>query len=217
MNNPNTWIESILVLFILSNLVMVGTSRIWKGIRIISVQGILLGMLILISHAHHITWHVLILAASNFLIKAGLLPWILVRAVRKADVNQTINSSLSYGWSLVIATLLLPLAIWLASRLPLPDPASSPLIVSVALFSILIGMFLLVSRKKAITQVLAYLVLENGISIFGFGLIAEVPFLVELGILLDLLGVVFVMGIALFNINQSFDSIDSSKLSSLKE
>ncbi|MGE5707242.1 MAG: hydrogenase [Bacteroidota bacterium] len=213
----NTWLESILVLLILSNLVLAGSSRVWKCIRILAVQGILLGLLILITHAGHLSPHILLLAAGNVLVKAVLFPWLLVRAVQKADVNQAIPASISYGWSLLLATMLLPLSLWLGARLPLPDPVSSPLIVPVALYTIFVGLFLFASRKKAITQVLSYLVLENGITLFGLALIVEVPFLIELGILLDLLGAVFVMGLALSSINQSFDTIDSSKLSTLKE
>jgi hydrogenase-4 component E len=87
----------------------------------------------------------------------------------------------------------------------------------VALFTIFVGLFMIVTRKKALTQVLGYLTLENGIYAFGLGVAQEWPLIVELGILLDIFAAVFVMGIAIFHINREFDHIDSDRLSTLKD
>jgi hydrogenase-4 component E len=92
----------------------------------------------------------------------------------------------------------------------------SPLIVPVAFFTIMSGLFLIISRKKALTQVLGYLDQENGIYAFGVALVRQQPMLVELGILLDIFVAVFVMGIAMFHINREFDSIDTDQLSRLR-
>jgi hydrogenase-4 component E len=89
--------------------------------------------------------------------------------------------------------------------------------VPVALFSIFVGLFLIVARRKAITQVLGYLVLENGIYAFGLGAVHDASMLVELGILLDLVVAVFVMGIAIFHIARDFDHIDTDRLMRLKD
>lgn len=86
-----------------------------------------------------------------------------------------------------------------------------------AMFTILTGLFIVVSRRKALTQVLGYLVLENGVYVFGSSLAVEEPLLVEMGILLDVLVAVFVMGIVIFQINREFDHIDTDKLSVLKD
>jgi len=94
---------------------------------------------------------------------------------------------------------------------------TSALLVPVALSSILIGLFLIVSRKKAVNQVLGFLVLENGIFTFGVGLVRELSLLVELGVLLDVFVAVFVMGIMIFHISREFDHLDTDQLSTLKE
>ena len=91
------------------------------------------------------------------------------------------------------------------------------LLVPVALSSILIGLFLIVSRKKAVNQVLGFLVLENGIFTFGVGLVGELSLLVELGVLLDVFVAVFVMGIMIFHISREFDHLDTDRLSTLKD
>ena len=72
------------------------------------------------------------------------------------------------------------------------------------------------SRKKALTQVMGYLVLENGINAMGVAIAKEQPYLVELGILLDVFVAVFVMGIIIFHINREFDHIDTDQMSSLR-
>ena len=86
-----------------------------------------------------------------------------------------------------------------------------------ALVTMLIGLFLIVARKTALMQVVGYLVLENGVYIFGVTLVHDEPFLVEMGILLDVFVAVFVMGIAIFHINREFDHIDADQLTLLKD
>lgn len=81
----------------------------------------------------------------------------------------------------------------------------------------LVGFFLIVSRRIALSQVLGYLVLENGIYILGVALVHEQPFLVELGVLLDVFVGVFVMGIMMFHINREFDHIDVHRLAKLTD
>jgi hydrogenase-4 component E len=91
------------------------------------------------------------------------------------------------------------------------------LLVPVALFSILVGLFLIVARKRAVNQVLGFLILENGVFTFGAGVMQETSIIVEVGILLDVFVAVFVMGIAIFHINREFDHIEADRLSSLKD
>jgi hydrogenase-4 component E len=79
------------------------------------------------------------------------------------------------------------------------------------------GFLTLTTRKKAINQVVGYLTLENGIFIFGLLLLEAMPFLVEIGVLLDLFVGVFVMGIILNHIQATFSSLDTTRLSALKE
>ena len=81
----------------------------------------------------------------------------------------------------------------------------------------LTGFIMLTTRRKAITQVVGYLILENGIYIMGLALLDAMPFLVEVGVLLDLFVAIFVMGIIINHISREFRSTDVARLSSLKE
>ena len=84
------------------------------------------------------------------------------------------------------------------------------------LATLLIGLFVIVSRRKAITQVLGYIVVENGIYALGVALVGDVPLLVELGVLLDVFVAVFIMSIAAYHISREFDHIDVDQLDRLK-
>jgi len=86
----------------------------------------------------------------------------------------------------------------------------------VAIMTVFTGLFILMSRKKAITQVLGYIIMENGIYLMGLALVGEMPLLIETGILLDIFVAVFIMGIAVFHINREFDHIDVNELNRLK-
>jgi hydrogenase-4 component E len=105
----------------------------------------------------------------------------------------------------------------MCTRLPIPEHIASPWLVPVSFFSIFAGLFLIVSRKRAVSQVLGFLVLENGIYTFGVGVVVRTPYLVEVGVLLDVFVAVFVMGITIFHINREFDHINTDRLSTLKD
>ena len=79
----------------------------------------------------------------------------------------------------------------------------------------LTGLFIVMARKKAITQAIGFLTFENGISLFGTGLMLECGLVVELGILLDVFALVFIMGIAVLRINREFEHIDADRLNRL--
>ena len=79
------------------------------------------------------------------------------------------------------------------------------------------GFLILITRQKAVIQVAGYMILENGIFVFGLLLVEALPLLVELGVLLDLLVGVFVMGIIMHSIQRTFSSINTAKLSALLE
>jgi hydrogenase-4 component E len=89
--------------------------------------------------------------------------------------------------------------------------------VPAALATALTGFLLLATRRKAITQVVGYLALENGVFVMGLTLVEAMPLFVEIGVLLDLVVAIFVMGIIIEHISREFSSIDTTRLSSLKE
>jgi hydrogenase-4 component E len=213
----NSLIETNLILLILANLVILGSTKVQRSIKVFALESPLLGLLVLLAHYDDLNMQIISLIIVTVFVKSLLVPWLLFRAVSESSINRAVEPFVGYNASLLAGMLALFISLWLGSNLPLPTEVNSKLVIPVAFYMIFTGLFLIITRKKAINQVIGYLVLENGIYIFGTLLATHVPMLVELGILLDLLAGVFIMGITLFHINQSFDHIDISRLSDLKD
>ena len=214
MNNA---IESILIFLVLTDLVLLGSSRLRNAIRIVAAQGVALGLLPLLAHGHGALWPAVLLGAGSAGIKGLVFPALMNRALRETNASREIEPFVGYILSLLIGVGGLAVSFGFGSRLPLPWAAPSSLLVPAGLFTMWTGLFLIMARRKAITQVLGYIVMENGIFTLGMVLVEAMPLLVELGVLLDIFVAVFVMGIIVFQINREFDHIDSDQLSALKE
>jgi hydrogenase-4 component E len=213
----NTPVDAILVGIILTGFVLLGSSRFGSCVRVVALQGVLLGALTLAARESDASLRAPLLALASTGVKGVAFPWLLSRALRDAEVRREVEPFVGYGPSVLIGMLGLVAALWLASRLPRPAAPISSLVLPVALFTMLAGLFLIVSRRQALMQVLGYLVMENGIYTFGVGFVQGTPMLVELGVLLDVFVAVFVMGIAIFHINREFDHIDTDRLRTLKD
>ena len=210
------WLELATVLLFLTNLVMLGSSELGGCIRVAAIQGILLGLFTLIARADALTLRLVLLGVVSMGLKGFVFPFLLSRDIREANVRREVEPFVGYAASIVIGLAMLAVSMWIAARFPVLSPASSSFVIPVALATVFTGLFLVVSRRKALTQVIGYLVFENGIYMFGVFAAGEIPLLVELGVLLDVFVAVFVMGIAINRINREFDHIDTDQLSSLK-
>jgi hydrogenase-4 component E len=208
--------DLILVLVVLTNLKLLGSSRLGASIRVVAAQGVMLGLLPVLAHVHELSLHFAALAVGTVALKGVVFPWLLFRALREAEVTREVEPYVGYITSILIGLAALAASFWLGGRLPVSTVEPASLLVPSALFSILAGLFLIVARKRAVNQVLGFLVLENGIYTFGVGIVVETPFLVELGVLLDAFVAVFVMGIAVYHINREFDHIEVDRLDRLK-
>jgi hydrogenase-4 component E len=209
--------ELLLIVVMLVDLFALASSRLGALIRIVALQGVMLGIIPLVANPEELTWRAGGLAAVNLGLKGLAFPWLLFRATRHEAVRRDVAPFVGYNWSLLVGAIIMGGCFLAGSRLPLPYPAISSLLVPVALSTAIIGLFLIVSRRKAATQVLGYLVLENGIFVFGLTLSGKMPWLVEMGVLLDVFIGVFVMGIALHHIHREFDSIDADLLTNLRD
>jgi hydrogenase-4 component E len=213
----NPWLDTVLVLLILTNLYLLGSSRISACIRSVAIQAVLLGTISLLAQRGDGGLRLLLLASVSTAIKAGILPWLLRRAAREAGVQTEDEPLVGFTTSLLLGLGLLGAALHVAGRLPLPGSDGTMFLVPVALFTIMVGLLLIVSRRKAVTQTIGYLAMENGIYAFGLAFAVEEPLLVEMGVLLDVFVAVFVMGIAIHHISREFDHIDTDRLSALKD
>jgi hydrogenase-4 component E len=198
------------------NLLALASSRLPSVIRAVAVQGMVLGAIPLLMETHF-DWRVALVAAITVAVKGVVIPGLLVRAMRSAKIDREIQPFIGYVPSLLLGAAGTIAAVAGARALPLLPEHAGTLLVPGALASVLTGFVLLIGRAKAISQVCGYLVLENGIYLFGLLLINSTPLLVESGILLDLTVGVFVIGIIVYRIQRAFDSLDTRKLTALRE
>ena len=209
-------VNSLIVVVVLLNFFALGSSQIGIVIRLSAIQGILLGMMpLLMEGAGEI--HVPILSVATMAIKGALIPYLLLRAMRDVKIRREVEPLLGFIPSMFLGALGTILGIVFSNHLPLAPMQKDYLILPGSFSTIVTGFIMLITRHKAITQVVGFLILENGIFIFGLLLLKTMPFMVEIGVLLDLFVCIFVLGIILNHIQKAFSSLDSNKLTSLKE
>ena len=198
------------------NLLALGSSRLPSLIRTVSLQGVALGVMpLLLEHEPH--WSTSLIAVATVGGKGLIIPALLHRAMRAANIDREVEPYIGFVPSLLLGAGGTIAAVALAGALPLLPEHTGSLLVPASLASVFTGFVLLIGRVKAISQVCGYLILENGIYLFGLLLIRATPLLVEAGILLDVTVGVFVLGIIVDRIQRAFDSLDTRKLTALRE
>ena len=213
-----SWTDMAFVLVVVLDLFLLASGRLGAAIRAVALQGALLSALaLLLTSSGHDLGHMLVVAGGAFLIKAVVIPWLMFRAIREMAIRREMEPLVGYVPSMVLGGVGVVLSFVLARGFPLPTPEMHRFLLPTALATVWTGLMIVVSRKKAVTQVLGFLVLENGVFVFGLLLTDFMPVMVEAGVLLDLLAAVFVMGIVMFQINREFASLDTDALSSLRD
>jgi hydrogenase-4 component E len=198
------------------NLLALGSNRLPTIIWAMAVQGVALGVMPILIEPDF-NWHLALVVVATIAGKGFVIPGLLRRAMRTANIDREIEPFIGFVPSLLLGAGGTIAAVALARMLPLLPEHAGTLFVPGALASVLTGFVLLIGRAKAISQVCGYLILENGIYLFGLLLIRAMPLLVEAGILLDITVAVFVIGIIVDRIQRAFDSLDTRKLTALRE
>ncbi len=212
------WTEMAFILVVVLDFFVLASSRLKAVIRAAAGQGALLSVLpLLLSAGEPLGGHALALSVGALVVKGIAIPWLLLWAIREASIRREVEPIVGFIPSLVLGAVGVALAFAFSSAMPLPIPEKHASLVPTALSTVWTGLLLVVSRRKALTQVIGFLVLENGVFVFGLLLSDFMPAMVEAGVLLDLFAAVFVMGIVMFHINREFSSLDTEKLSALKD
>ena len=206
--------DSILIVLLLTNFFILGTANLRASIRVVAVQGVLLSLLPLFVESQA-TLRLVILVIATAAIKGAVIPALLLKAIRDVHINHEVEPYLGFIPSLFLCTIGTGLALLFGDQLPLAPEHRHSLFVPAALATLLAGFLVLTTRRKAIMQVTGYLMLENGIYVFGLLLYQAMA--VEVGVLLDLVVGIFVMGIVMNHIQREFSSLDTEQLSRLRE
>lgn len=209
-------INAILVVLTFTCILLLGSSRMLACIRLVAAQGFAISLLPLLANSDPGLPSV-VLSASGMALKGAALPWLMIRALKKSEARREVEPFVGFNASILAGVFLFGLACWITRRLEIAGDRYRPELLSVALFVVFTGLFLIVSRRKAITQALGYLVLENGIYAVGTGIGQDFSAFVEFGVLLDVFVGIFLMGIIIFHIDREFDHIDTDRMTELTD
>ncbi|UXM84528.1 hypothetical protein [Methanococcus aeolicus] len=191
------------VLFALS------THRLFLLVKTIAIQSFLVSLLTIVLEGEEIAIYGLIIALSTLVIRSFFIPSFLIYATRKGNIKRELNPLIGYRASLFFGLAVIAIAYILSGYLDFD--ISKKLLFIGGTTTIIPALFLLMARKKAITQVSSYLMLENGISIVGLMIGKNMQYVVEFGILLDILICVMLMTIIINQISKLYTPEDYKK------
>ena len=222
MNAPNpTEFGSQLIMLcaagmLVFQLLLVVQQMLLTNIRLFALQSLLLAAIASIVAYFHNATHVYIVAVLTLIGKVIFLPWLLDRQVRRIGIIQEIEPLLNAPTSMLLCGGLTLLGYIVARPFTALERLGNNTL-GIAMTLVLTGFFLMFNRRKAITQVLALLTVENGVMLAAIALTTYgMPLVVELGIFFDVMVAVMVLGILVYRIRETFASMDTSKLSQLK-
>jgi hydrogenase-4 component E len=199
-------------------ILMVAQRWLVTSIRAFGVQSFLLAMIGVTIAWFNRAPHIYIAAGLTLVFKAIVLPIVLERLVKKIEIRHEIQPFINVPVSVLISGGLTLLAYSVAESFQRPEETTglghNTLAVAIALF--LIGFFMMVNRRKALTQVLGLLTLENGLLLAAMSLTYGMPLIVEVGIFFDVLVAALLLAILIYRIRETFDSMDVSRLSRLR-
>jgi hydrogenase-4 component E len=201
---------------LVSAYLMVGQRALFTAIRLYGAQSMLLGIVATTMAVSDGRSDLLVTAALTVTLKGILIPWFLMRIVDRVGIHREIEPFLNVPTSLLVCLGLTFVGYRVSTGFPMGSEDVGHHVIAVALSMLLIGLFLMVTRKKAITQILALLTVENAVFLVAVGVTSGMPLIVELGISFDVILAVLVLGVLVRRIVDRFESMDVSQLSKLK-
>ena len=201
---------------LVSAYLMVGQKALFTTIRLYGVQSLLLAIVATTIGISESRQELFVTAALTVVLKTILIPWFLMRTVDRIGIHREIEPFLNVPVSLLVCLGLTVVGYRVSTGFEEGAQRVTHHLIGVALSLLLIGLFLMVTRKKAITQILALLTVENAVFLVAVGVTTGMPLIVEFGIAFDVMLAVLVLGILVQRIVGRFESMDVSRLSNLK-
>jgi hydrogenase-4 component E len=213
-------IRNVLILcaagMLVSAYLMVGQKALFTAIRLYAAQSLLLGAVAITMALSEGREELFVMAGLTVTLKGFLIPWFLMRVIDRIGIHREIEPFLNVPASLLVCVGLTVVGYRVSTGFPEGTQGVTHHLIGVALSMLLIGLFLMVTRKKAVTQILAFLKVENAVFLVVLVVTSGMPLVVELGIAFDVILAVLVLGILVHRIVDRFESMDVSRLSKLK-
>ncbi len=204
-------------LLLLIAFAMLSQRRILSLINLFAWQGLVLSLstfVVAYSTGQH---HLYYSAGLTLLLKVLLLPWLLHRLMRKLNVRWDVETLINIPATMLVGIGLVIFSFNLAAPISQLSESITRGLIGIALASVLLSMLMMLTRRKAIPQVVGFLAMENGLFFAATSATHGMPMVVELGIALDVLVATFIFGIFFFQIRETFDSLDISNMEKLKD
>jgi len=204
-----------LVLF--SSFALLAQTRVIAIINVFAWQGALVAIttaLVAFDSGQH---HLYISAVLTFTLKALFIPWLLLRLVKRMGLNKEAHTVEHPVVVLMIATALVIFCYYVVQPIEVLTESITRNTIAISMSVVLLGMLMLVSRNKAVSKVVGFMSLENGLFFAAVAATHGMPMVVELGIAFDVLFAAVIFGVFFFHIRDSIDSLDVSQLSRLSE
>ena len=186
-------------------------------VRALTVQGVAVAALALLLGLHEHDPEPIVVAALILVVKGAAIPRVLLRIVRSSDETREVEPLVNVPTSLVAAAALTLLAYATTRDVVALNPTAETRAVPIGIAVILIGFFVLVTRRKAVTQVVGFLLLDNGIAVVALLATAGVPLVVELGVALDVLLAVLILQVLTTRMRAKFGALDLDQLRELHD
>jgi hydrogenase-4 component E len=196
---------------------MLSQRRILSLVNLFAAQGLVLSISTAIVASYSGQHHLYYSAAITFALKVIVLPWILHRLIRKLDVKWDVETLFNIPTIMLVGIALVVFAFNLAAPISQMAGTVTRSTLGIAMASVLLSFLMMITRSKAIPQVVGFLAMENGLFFAATSATYGMPMVVELGIALDVLVGMFILGIFFFQIRETFDSLDLNHMEKLKD
>lgn len=209
--------EIISVMTAVIAVLLLGSKHLRMQLSMFSLQvWLIAGETAIFAYQYHQT-HFYIIALTLLLQRAIIVPIFLNWIVRRIKVSTDPGMILPAPLSMHLSILLFGLSVFVAQNMPAPAPGGMVIASATASISLIFsGLLMMLTRRLALSQIVGFLILENGVYLFAFAQTDGLPLLIELAVFVDILGAVMIAGVLIFQIKKSFEHIDVSRLSELK-
>jgi hydrogenase-4 component E len=210
-------INLLAALLLLLAFAMLTQRRILSLINVFALQGFVLGVSTLVVAHSTSQPHLYYSAALTLALKVVLLPWILHRLIRALNVRWDVETLINTPATMLIGIVVVIFAFNLAAPISQIAGTVTKSTLGIATASILLSFLMMITRRKAVSQVIGFLAMENGLFFAATSATYGMPMVVELGIALDVLVGTLIFGVFFFHIRETFESLDIHHLEKLKE
>lgn len=205
----------LIILYAITLLYAATSERFRSYALIVGVQGWLLMCIAMFQLHSNSLFEQIFIVTETLIFKGLIVPYLLFRIIRKAQINRISYRAMPPFFSILLSVAALIASLALTSYVV--DTNTNAMFFGVALFGILMGMILITTRVRIFSHLVGFLIIENSVFLFSLAVGAEMPMLINVGILLDILMGVLMLGLFVTKVSDRIHSLDSDELSNLKD